>query len=421
VGRKLKAELKSMQDDFHTFRLGFLLAGLLVFSASPAWAKPASTELSDAVALSETIAIVKIVELPGERSPRKPRLNVLRVLKGHLQTGEQEVNFAEYEYPGGPRCEFVAFLDKERRWRFTAAPLHGKNVDSDLLLVYGFAYEDAHWVWPGYLSLAQLTAYLKTGKLVYSFSGPLWFPQHGQIPWAPSGIRIEGSYDAVRKAAHVTGLGKLAGFPAEPSVNLSSRDETPSLHLTYSDRGNRPLEIKGRVQGLDQRTGALIARFVVAAPDVLTLATLRKYLDDPRLGSCIYKVRVHCLATKDFPKRDLLLNSNGQITDSLEGWGASPLEFESAGNEAAESPDDWRVVFVASKGQAVALDFNMPKPTNDKDAFRWEFLVQSQLPYVFDSASVHGTLWLKDGKTPRKITSFSVDVDPVTFGPVYGK
>jgi hypothetical protein len=410
------------KSDFDTFRLGFLLAGLLTFSASPAWAAPRSTELSDAVAQSKTIAIVKIVELPGERSPRKPRLNVLRVLKGHLQTGEQEVNFAEYEYPDGPRCEFVAFLDKERKWRFTAAPLHGKNVESDLLVVYGFVYNDSHWVWPGYLSLAQLAAYLKTGKLVYSFTGPLWFPQHGKIPWAPSSMRIEGTYDAVKKSAHVTGLGKLTGFPAQPSVELSSRD-SPSLRLKYSDRGNRPLEIKGRVQGLDQRTGALIARFAVAAPDVLTLATLRKYLDDPRLGSCIYKVRLHCLATKDFPKRDLLLNSNGQITDSLEGWGASPLEFESAGNEAAESPGDWRVVFVVSKGQAVALDFNLPKPTNDndKDAFRWEFLVESQVPYLFDSASVHGTLWLKDGKTPRKITSFSVDVDPVTFGPVYAR
>ena len=75
---------------------------------------------------------------------------------------------------------------------------------------------------------------------------------------------------------------------------------------------------------------------------------------------------------------------------------------------------------MASKGQAVALDFNLPRPTNDKDS-QWEFLVGSQLPYLFDSASVHGTLWLKDGKTPRKITSFSVDVDPVTFGPVYAK
>jgi hypothetical protein len=415
----MRRRRRRSKSDFDTFRFGLLVAGLLPFFVSPAWAKPRSTELTDAVAQSETIAIVKLVELPGAGSPPKPRLNVLRVLKGHLQTGEQEVNFAEYEYPGGPRCEFVAFLDKERKWRFTAAPLHGKNVDSDLLVVYGFAYEDAHWVWPGYLSLAQLTAYLKTGKLVYSFSGPVWFPQHGKIPWAPSSMRIEGTYDAVKKSAHVTGLGKLAGFPAEPSVELSSRDR-PSLRLKYSDRGNRPLEIAGRVQGLDQRTGALIARFAVAAPDVLTLATLRKYLDDPRLGSCIYKFRVHCLATKDFPKRDLLLNSNGPIMESLQGWGASPLEFESAGNEVAESPDDWRVVFVASKGQAVVLDFNTPKPTNDKDA-RWEFLVGSQLPYLFDSASVHGTLWLKDGKTPRKITSFSVDVDPVTFGPVYAR
>jgi hypothetical protein len=206
----------------------------------------------------------------------------LRVLKGQLQTGEQAVNFAEYEYPGGPRCEFVAFLDRQRKWRFTAAPLYGKNVDSDLLLFCGFASRDAHWVSPGFLSLAQLTAYLKTGKLVYSFSGPVWFPQHGKIPWAPSRLQIEGTYDAVGKSAHVTGFGRLAGFPAEPSINLTTRAEMPRLRLTYSDRGDRPFEITGVVEGLDRKTGALIARFAVTQPEVLTAATLRKYLDDPR-------------------------------------------------------------------------------------------------------------------------------------------
>jgi hypothetical protein len=408
---------------FDTFRFGLMLAGLLVFSASPAWAEPTSTELRDAVAKSETIAIVKLVELPGERSPRKPRLNVLRVLKGHLQTGEQEVNFAEYEYPDGPRCEFVAFLDKERRWRFTAAPLQGKNVDSDLLLVFGFASRDAHWVSPGFLSLAQLTAYLKTGRLVYSFGGPVWFPQHGKIPWAPSRVRIEGTYDAVGKSAHVTGLGRLAGFPAEPSISLTTRAEMPRLRLTYSDRGDRPLEIRGVVEGLDRKNGALIARFAVVAPDVLTEATLRKYLDDPRLGRCIYKFRVHCLATKDFPKRELVLNLDRDPADTLEGWGSGPLEIDRAGPvETTESHWVLRVETQAREGQTVVLDFNLGSPTKEKDALSWALRgrggLQSELLYELDAAPVHGTLWLNDGKELRKITSFSVDVDPVAFGPV---
>jgi hypothetical protein len=408
---------------FDTLRLGLLLAGLVTISASPAWAKGPTTELRDAVAQSETIAIVKDVGLPGEGSPRKARLYVLRVLKGHLQTGEQEVNFAEYEYPDGPRGEFVAFLDKERRWKYTAAPVLGRNVDSDLLLLYGFAHRNV--ISPGFFSLAQLRTYLKTGRLVYSFSGPVWFPQHGKFPWAPSGLRIEGTYDAIRNSGHVTGHGQLAGFPAEPSIDMTTRLEIPMLRLTYSDRGDRPLEIGGVVEGLDQKTGALIARFAVGAPDVLTEATFRKYLADPRLGRCTYKFRLHCLATKDFPKRDLLLNLDGDSPGPLEGWGSGPLEIDNAGVEDSESPAGWRVVFKAREGRTVVLDFDVAEPTDGENDHWWRLVgrwsLQSGLLYRRNSAPVHGTLWLNDGKGLRKITSFSADVEPVTFGPVHGK
>lgn len=410
---------------FRTFRSGLPFAAVLFLSASPAWAEIQVTKLTDVLAQSETIAIVRLLDLPGAGAPRKPRLNVLRVLKGHFGTGEQEVNFSEYEYPDRQPGEFVAFLDNDRKWRFTAAPVWGKNVDSDLLLVYGFTYRDSHLVSPGLLSLAQLTAYLKTGRLDYSFSGPVWFPQHGKINWAPSDLRIEGTYDAVKNTAHVTGLGQLVGLPSEPSVNMALRANQPSLRLTYSGRGNRQLEIRGGVEGL-QRTGGLVARFAVTVPGVLTEATLKKYLADPRLGRCSYKFRLRCLATKDYPKLDLSLTLHGDFDDRLEGWGGGPLEIDSAGpRETTESHWVLRVETMAREGRSVVLDFNLLTPTKAKDAHWWKMLggwgLQSELLYGLNSAPVRGTLSLNDGKTLRAITSFSVDVDPVAFGCAYGK
>jgi hypothetical protein len=407
-------------------RLGLVVAGLLALFASPAWAKVQSTNLTDVLAKSETIAIVKVVEFPGGEALRKPRLNVLRVLKGHLDAGEQEVSYAQDEYPAQQAGEFVAFLDSRRKWRFTAAPLGGRNVESDLLLVYGFSHEGAHLVSPGILSLAQLTEYLKSGRLVYSFSGPVWFPQHGKFPWAPSGVRIKGTYDAVRNRAHVIGLGKLAGFPSEPSIDMTPWAQKPELHLRYSGRGNRPLEIRGEVQGLHPRTGALIARFAVSAPEVLREAILKRYLADTRLGPCYYKFPLRCRATKDYPKLDLSLTFDADPPCRLEGWGSGPLEIQSTGAvETAESHWVWRVETVAREGRTVVLDFNLLTPTKAKDAHWWKALggwgLQSELLYALNSAPVRGTLSLNDGKTLRAITSFSVDLDPVTFGPVHGE
>src|SRR5580704_13348096 len=97
---------------FNRFRIGLLLAGLVILSASPVWGS-GFIKLTEIFAKSETVAIVKLVKPPPLEGPRKARLNVLRVLKGHLATGEQEVSYAEYEHPEPETGEFVAFLDKE--------------------------------------------------------------------------------------------------------------------------------------------------------------------------------------------------------------------------------------------------------------------------------------------------------------------
>jgi hypothetical protein len=246
----------------------------------------------------------------------------------------------------------------------------------------------------------------------------------------------------------MTGLGQLAGFPAEPSVRMRQR----AISLRYFNQGEpRPLQIKGEVEGLDRRSGALIAKFMVIEPDVLTEATLKRYLADPRLGRGSYKFRLHCLATKDYPKLDLTLTLHDDNENRLEGWGSGPLQIDSAdltvvyqggqqsfgpltavpparaASPPAEPPSDGilRVVTFPQKDQTVVLDFNIAKPTNDKSELGWEFRGVSYLPsevlYRVNSGPVQGTLSLYDGRALRAITSFSVDVDPVAFGPVFGK
>ncbi|HEX4073339.1 MAG TPA: hypothetical protein VHX68_19315 [Planctomycetaceae bacterium] len=111
------------------------LAILLSLSGSRAWAKIQVTAFKDAVAQSESIAIAKFVEFPkgyrarGKNRPPQATLEVLRVLKGSLRVGKQEVNFEDV--PRRAPGEFVAFLDKDRAWRFIAVPLAGDKVNSE--------------------------------------------------------------------------------------------------------------------------------------------------------------------------------------------------------------------------------------------------------------------------------------------------
>jgi hypothetical protein len=426
-------------------RLWFVfLAILLSFSGRRAWAKTQVISFKDALAQSESIAIVKFVEFPkanparGKNRPSQVKLEVLRVLKGSLRVGEQDVNFEDV--PRREPGEFVAFLDRGRAWRFVAVPLAGDKVNSEVLLISGCYEFGAEYVTPGLITLAQLMGYLKEGTLHYSFGGPIWFPQNGKKSWKPSSLRINGTYDAVNNSARVTGLGKLAGFPVEPIVSVDYRgDKGGQVHLVYSRRGDRPLEITGLVEGLDVKTGAINARFAVVAPDVLTQARLEKYLADSRLGHCYYSFRLRCAATKEYPQlRDLSLTlekESGTI-GYLEGWGRESLEIGassfhgpmqstvSVGGKVPAPVDnapDWvlRMQIPARTGQELVLDFEIGKPSDNKDIVRWMF--QSELLYRVYSGSLRGTLHLFDGKKLRTVTTFSVEIASVEFGRIYDK
>jgi hypothetical protein len=159
-----------------------LIAAFAIATPSPARAKPMSTSFQDAIAASETIAIVRLVELPprvDRNAPLRPEatLDVLQVLKGNLQLGKQQVGFEAN--PRGASGEFIAFLDKNRVWRFTARPSPGKKVDSDVLGMEGFYDTNMHFVFPGVITLGQLKTYLKDGTLRYSSKDQFGSPSAG--------------------------------------------------------------------------------------------------------------------------------------------------------------------------------------------------------------------------------------------------
>jgi hypothetical protein len=432
--------------------LSLFIAAFAIAASSPAYAKPMSTSFQDAIAASDAIAIVRLVELPpsvdGNARPRpKATLDVLQVLKGNLRLGKQQVGFEDY--PEGGPGEFIAFLDKNRVWRFTARPSPGKKVDSDVLGMEGFYDTNMHFVFPGVITLEQLKTYLKDGTLRYSIEGPIWFPQRHRPAWMASTLRIKLTYDLFKNKVRVTGLPKLAGFPAEPTVWIQYDGREKEIHLDYSRRSpNCPLELLGWVESLDPISGSLLARFVMKAPDALSAETLEKYLADERLGHCYYKFRLHCARSPQYPEfKDLVLTVGEACSDcaTLDGWGGRSLPIiESVyagpgyhqGGVTGEIPADVQKAFAEDwvlrllpqrKGdQYLMLAFDVGKPKNGPDVIGWTFNNQydhldsyigpPRVLYNLHSAPARGTLQLFDGKSWNRVTTFTVDLEPVQFG-----
>ena len=383
-------------------------------------AEDRDTSLKDAIAQCGTIAVVTLLDLPSSGSayakvnPKKvATLNVMRVLKGRVQAGKLSVRFEDY--PRGAPGEFVAFIDKAGVWRFTAAPINSRKVDADVLVIHGFYDWSAHFVTPGFLTLKQLSAYLKDGSLLYSFRGPIWFPQEGKPSWKPSALVIGGTYDAVRDSARVTGFNKLAGLPPQPTIFAGS-DHRGEAHFTleYSGSGMpRRLELLGKVEGVDNATSNFIVRFAVTSINALTQKSLEEYLADSRRGHLYYAFRLNCTAINGQAKRrDLVLTldkESGTIGD-LEGWGDTPLEI------ASTSSDDWvlKMVVPTHSNDILVLAFDLGKPPEGRDTLRWVF--QPELLYRVYSAPVRGRLQIDDGKSVRTTATFSVTLEAVKFG-----
>jgi hypothetical protein len=411
----------------------FLRLGLLLAFPAPALAKPIATSFQDAVSQSEWIVVAKLAEKVNPDS-HKVKLDVLRTLKGKLAPGMHEVKFEDI--PNGGPGEFLAFLDKDRVWRFVAVPLHAKTVDQQVLAMRGFYDSNAHWVYPWLLTVEQLQTYLKDGLLVYRFSGPICFPQPGKLPWKPGMLQITGRYDAIKKKATVTGLPDLKGFPAQPDVFIQDTSHDAHMSLVYSEGNDRPLHMIGKVEGLDPKSGVMRTRFAVSAPEVLTEKSFRDYLADARRGPCYYTFRLTGAPTKEHPKGGtftLTLGQESGVIGQIAGWGKKPftitgMSFQSpterSGSASAELPKnvakdlvakDWVLQMTAptDTGEYLILSFDLGKPKPNPDGSHWPF--QNKLLYTLHSSPVRGTVQLHDGTKLTTLTTVSVALDSVAF------
>ncbi len=412
-----------------------LWIGLPLFLPAPALAEPIATTFQDAVSKSEWIVVAKLPEKVNAES-HKIKLDVVRTLKGKLALGVQEVKFEDI--PEGGPGEFLAFLDKARVWRFVAVPLHAKTVDRQVLAMRGFYDFNAHWVFPGLLTVAQLQTYLKNGSLVYRFSGPVYFPQPGKLPWKPGTLQITGRYDAIKEKATVTGLPDLKGFPAQPEVLIQDTWNDTHIGLTYSRGNDRPLHLIGKVEGLDPQSGVMRTRFAVSAPEVLTEKSLRDYLADARRSPCSYTFRLTGAPTKEHPKGrvfTLTLGNESGAIGQIAGWGKKPLTItgtsfqsptERSGSASAELPKnvakdlvakDWVLQMTAptDSGEYLILSFDLGKSKPNPGGFHWPF--QNKLLYTLYSSPVRGTLQLHDGTKLTTLTTVAVTLDSVAFIP----
>ncbi len=409
------------------------LTALIHLSALPAAAKPKHSNFKDMIARSETIAIVRLEEVPKFEG-HKAKLEILETLKGSLKPGKHLVSFSDYpETPAGTG-EFVAFLDKDGNWNFSAVPLSTKKVANDVLAVSGFYDSNAHWVTPGLVSLQQLKTYLKDGSLVYKFRGAVLFPQPGKSAWKASNLTITGTYDATKHVAEVKGLPELKGFPTQPEVRVHFLLSDAGIDLMYWRSGDRKLTIGSKVDRLDTETGEYILQCFVADPEVLTEKSFVEYLADAKLGSCIHTFRLQCAPTKEQPEPPILFLTMGK-TPSVTGWGKDQLTIGSSsyngpsmrsGSVSSLPPkkvaedtdaDDWKLRMTAktATGDYLILVFDLGEPK--KVEMTSPGIFRNDLLYAIYSQPIRGTLQIHDGKILRTITTFKVTLDGTHFAP----
>jgi len=247
-----------------------VLAVVLCLTSEPAWAKPKSTTFEKLIEGSVTIAVAKFADAGPDRNKLVVNLDFLRILKGDMKPGKHRIAFEDHPWFANKGDVFVVFLDADKIWRFVAHPLNGKKLEEDLLQLDGFYDYNAYYVNPALVTLDQLQSYLKDKKLAYRFRGQVYFPDAKQAAWKAGSLTIKGTYDAVTNVGKVEGLPESKGFVGQPKVYMvhGRHGERPRFDLEYSRANNRLLTLMGKADGVDPKTGDILVRFAVLAPEV---------------------------------------------------------------------------------------------------------------------------------------------------------
>jgi hypothetical protein len=417
-----------------------LLLCLSPFGTADATAKPKGITFAALIEKSPTIVVAKLTALPN-RDKHRATLAVQQVLRGDLKPGAHEVGFEDFPFVAANQ-ELVAFLDDQNVWRFAATPVAGaRTVDRAVLKLRGFYDYNAYVVVPGVVTLGQLQAYLKGQALTYHFRGDLYFPQHGEADWKAGTITLTGSYEAVTENTTVTGLPKPQGFQPQPKVTVGWWGE-PAIELDFTGAG-RPLHLRGGVHGLDEKTGALLVRFAVTRPEVVTEADFRAYLADPLKGSSFTTFHLNCTSLKDKTPRTLKLTMGkwlGNSWDSLqlEGWDPKPLHilsmqyygpdvhyggrFYQAGENPFPKAVDQeldrkdgvlRLAAKTASGESLILAFRLGGSFHVEGPFTWSF--RTELLYNLYRRDAQGTVYTSDGVNVTPVARFTTAFGAVGF------
>jgi hypothetical protein len=428
---------------------------LVASSTRPAPAETDSTQFNEVIAQSERIAIVLLTEIDFRTS--KAQLKIEQVLKGTLQLGTYQVNIGGDGFYRRARitrhCKYVAFIDHANVWRFVGLSLSGSPTSSNVLQIWGFNDDEGniHFVTPGVVTLAQLTMYLNNKTLPYVFRGDLYFPQSGGPGWQSSRLHLSGKYDPLADAAAKafarafdfpsTSLARVKGFPAlavypfPPDVNVANWDGA-CLNIKYSTNGNRALELRGNVVGIDPQSGEYLVNFAITQPTLLTADGLTGYLTRLRPAIPSYTFHLKCAQSERTNARDLTLvmAHDGRI-GQIYGWRNRPLEIAEAeysahgdGSAAGSlmlplpsvirkvlfTPDCvMRTAAPMDTGEFLILAFDLGKPPQDE--FQLDNDCETTLLFGVWRGHTRGRLQIHDGKNLKTIASFSVSVDPVEF------
>ena len=340
---------------FRAFLLVGLLCGFSFIFPETAWAKPKHATFEEMIEKSDTIVVARFLGEQPDKTKHTIQVAVIQALKGDLKPGNHQFPYEDRPHFDDKGEEFVAFLDKDGVWRFMASALRIDEirVDQGLLRLSGFYDKNAYLVTPGLITLDQLKTYLKEGSLVYRFRGDIYFPEPAKANWKPGSLVISGTYDAINEKVNVKGLPNLKGFPAQPDVFINHYGDS-NLELSYSRLLYRPLELIGKVQGLDKKTGEMKVRFAVTTPDVLTQRAFEDYLADASRGTCYYKFKLACDPARDSIIPKIVFVTSGKRTDhewdsiDIEGIGKSSLHvFGTSYNGPNSSSVSFRIGYPA--------------------------------------------------------------------------
>jgi hypothetical protein len=437
-----------------TTRYLLILFLVLVLSTSTptARAEPDWTRFDEVVAQSETIAIAALTERV-DWGRFKAELKIHQVLKGTLKPGKYQVIVAGH-YGGIVRRtrEFVAFIDNGNVWRFLGFPASSKPINEDVLEIWGFNHDgDIHVVEPGLVTLAQIKTFLGNKTLRYAFRGDLYFPQVGKPGWQDSGLELSGTFDPIAdNSAKVftsalgfpsTSLARVKGFPglavyrAQPEVHVDIW-QGPCINLEYSNDGNRVLDFRGKVVGVDPKSGEYQLKFTITQPPLLTHDDLKRYLGNVRPPTPFYTFHLKCAESGPTKARELTLVMRDQTFGQIYGWAKRPLRIAESKYGAYSNgptavsclitpiPDnirnlllthDWvlRMAAPTPTGEFLILAFELGEPPHDE--LRLDNDCVTTLLYGVFRGHTRGTLQIHDGKTLKTIAPFTVTVDPVEF------